>query len=175
MGTNNPGPLQPMTSQEAEGNQPKPDTRVGVEAGVGFLPRIQTCMVPRLCCRHGGRGREEVVGPGGWLGARSCQLCTNSATSSVSFPVGENQHDHRRGVRGEADGAQETPRGRQGVVEPSLELPSQPAFPYGAVLLKNPCGKNSQECSRPCEFPGVDPCCSKLWKATPCNRKRMNV
>lgn len=27
------------------------------------------------------------MGPGGWLGACSCQLCTNSATSSVSFPV----------------------------------------------------------------------------------------
>lgn len=56
----------------------------------GTLPRVQTCMVPGLCCRHGGRGREGVVGPGGWLGACSCQLCPNSATSSVSFPGGEN-------------------------------------------------------------------------------------
>lgn len=58
--------------------------------GGGTLPEAQTCMVPALCCRHGGRGREEVVGLGGWLGACSCQLCTNSATSSVSFPGGEN-------------------------------------------------------------------------------------
>lgn len=28
------------------------------------------------------------MGPGGWFGTCSCQLCTNSATSSVSFPVG---------------------------------------------------------------------------------------
>lgn len=58
--------------------------------GGGNLPTVQTCMAPRRCCRHGGRGREKVVGPGGWLGASSCQLCTNSATSSVSFPVGDN-------------------------------------------------------------------------------------
>lgn len=47
----------------------------------------QTCMEAGLCCRHGGRGREAVTGPGGLLGTCSCQLCTNSPTSSVSFPA----------------------------------------------------------------------------------------
>lgn len=53
------------------------------------FPRTQTCIDAGLCCRHGGRGMEEVTGPEGLLGACSCQLCTNSPTSSVSFPAGK--------------------------------------------------------------------------------------
>lgn len=68
MGTNNPGPLQPMTSQEAEGNQPKPDTRVGVEAGVGGSPQdpdlhgSQALLQARRARQGGGRGPWRLVG-----------------------------------------------------------------------------------------------------------------
>jgi len=116
---------------------------------LGGQPRSHTCMVPGVCCRHGGRGREEVVGPGGWLGACSCQLCTNSATSSVSFPVGQNKHDRRWGPQGrrvEPKRCQE--KGRALKNQPH-ELPFQSAFPYRAILLKELFGKHSQECSRP--------------------------
>lgn len=57
--------------------------------GWGVLSRTQTCMDAGLCCRHGGRGGEVIIGPGGLLGTCSCQLCTNSPTSSVTFPAGK--------------------------------------------------------------------------------------
>lgn len=106
------------------------------------LPRVQTCMVPRLCCRHGGRGRAKVVGPGGWLGANSCQLCTNSATSSVSFPVGITsmttawRGGDRRcgGFSGKAGGVKGMSNGKQGAGESGL-LNSHPNLHFPMELL----------------------------------------
>ena len=106
-------------------------------------------MVPGVCCRHGGRGREEVVGPGGWLGACSCQLCTNSATSSVSFPVGQKKHDRRWGPEGKQVEPKRCQEKGKALKNQPPELPSQSAFPYRAILLKELFGKHSQECPRP--------------------------
>lgn len=82
------------------------------------------------------------MGPGGWLGANSCQLCTNSATSSVSFPVGIRSvttgwrgGDGRcGGLSGKARVAKEMSNGKQGAEESSL-LNAHPNLHFPMELL----------------------------------------
>jgi hypothetical protein len=106
--------------------------------GRGVLPRTQTCMDAGLCCRHGGRGREVVTGPGGLLGTCSCQLCTNSPTSSVTFPAGKTGIMMRWvGSRAEGSEAEAGDKGEPFGRSQPPALPPYAGFPTEPVSWKS--------------------------------------
>lgn len=54
---------------------------------------IQTCRDSWLCVRQGGSLRRDLSQLGAPWGGFSCQLSTNSVTSSVTFPK-QGKHTH---------------------------------------------------------------------------------
>lgn len=106
--------------------------------GKGVLSRTQTCMDAGLCCRHGGRGGEVITGPGGLLGTCSCQLCTNSPTSSVTFPAGKTSIMMRwAGSRAEGSEAEAGDKGEPFGRSQSPALPPYAGFPTEPVSWKS--------------------------------------